>query len=49
MLAPTLPALIGLGPLLPGSGGMSRESVRWSRDVDEVEVGRGFDLYDQLQ
>ena len=45
MFAPTLPALIGLGPLLPGSGGIRRESIGRSCDVDEDKVGRGLDLH----
>ena len=44
MLAPTLPALTGFGPLLPGSGGISRESSGRSCDSEEEEDGCGLDL-----
>ena len=44
MLAPTFPALTGFGPLLPGSGGISRESSGWSCDSEEEEGGCGLDL-----
>ena len=42
MLAPTLQALIGFTPLLPGSGGINLESVGWSCDMEEE--GSAFDL-----
>ena len=45
MLAPTFPALTGFGPLLPGSGGISRESSGRSCDSEEEEGGSGLDLW----
>ena len=45
MLAPTFPALTGLGPLLPGSGGISLESIGESCDTEDAEDGCGLDLF----
>ena len=48
MFAPTLPALIGFGPLLPGSGGRSLESTGGSCDREEEEVEWDLELQSKV-